>query len=228
MRILVVEDDPNIASLISEGLSAQRYVVDIAIDGESGSEMACVNDYDLVILDIILPGRDGFQVCREIRAEGVTVPVLMLTSLNGDEDVVRGLDAGADDFLPKPFSFDVLLARVRALLRRTIAQKTTQITVGGLVLDTANRSISRNGRSLDLTAKELMLLEYLMLNAGRVVTRENIAEHVWDMHFDPKSNVIDRLVHRLRQKLDRAGSSPLQTVRGLGYTLQEEEVEGQE
>ncbi|HVK37930.1 MAG TPA: response regulator transcription factor [Candidatus Kapabacteria bacterium] len=228
MRILVVEDDPNIASLISEGLSAQRYVVDIAIDGESGSEMACVNDYDLVILDIILPGRDGFQVCREIRAEGVTVPVLMLTSLNGDGDVVRGLDAGADDFLPKPFSFDVLLARVRALLRRTIAQKTTQITVGGLVLDTANRSISRNGRSLDLTAKELMLLEYLMLNAGRVVTRENIAEHVWDMHFDPKSNVIDRLVHRLRQKLDRAGSSPLQTVRGLGYTLQEEEVEGQE
>jgi DNA-binding response OmpR family regulator len=225
MRILVVEDDPNIASLISEGLTGQHYAVDIAVDGETGGEMACVNDYDLIILDIILPKLDGFGVCREVREEGVTTPVLLLTSLNGDEDVVKGLDAGADDFLAKPFSFDVLLARVRALLRRSTAQKTTQITVGQLVLDTANRSISRNGRSLDLTAKELMLLEYLMLNAGRVVTREMIAEHVWDMHFDPRSNVIDRLVHRLRQKLDREGSSPLQTVRGLGYTLQEE-VEG--
>lgn len=219
MRILVVEDDPIIAALISEGLSAQRYAVDIAIDGESGSEMACVNDYDLIILDIILPRMDGLEVCRQIRREGVRVPVLLLTSLNADDDVVRGLDAGADDFLAKPFSFDVLLARVRALMRRTASAKTTQVAVGSLVLDTATRSISRDGRILDLTAKELMLLEYLMVNAGRVVTREMIAEHVWDMHFDPRSNVIDRLVHRLRAKLESAGTSPLQTIRGLGYTM---------
>jgi two-component system copper resistance phosphate regulon response regulator CusR len=219
MRILVVEDDPSISSLISEGLSNQRYAVDVIADGEVASEMACVNDYDLIILDIMLPGRNGLEVCREIREEGVTTPVLLLTSLNADGDVVRGLDAGADDFLAKPFSFDVLLARVRALLRRSTSQKTSQIAVGPLVLDTTTRSVSREGRSLDLTAKELMLLEYLMVNAGRVVTREMIAEHVWDMHFDPRSNVIDRLVHRLRQKLDVGGTSPLQTVRGLGYTL---------
>jgi DNA-binding response OmpR family regulator len=221
MRILVVEDDPAIAELISDGLSSQRYAVDVASDGLTGSEMACVNDYDLIVLDILLPKLDGFAVCREVRTEGVSTPVLMLTSLNEDSDVVKGLDAGADDFLAKPFSFDVLLARVRALLRRANAQKTTQVTVGNLVLDTATRTISRNGRSLDLTAKELMLLEYLMVNAGRVVTREMIAEHVWDMHFDPRSNVIDRLVHRLRQKLATNGESPLQTVRGLGYSLGE-------
>jgi DNA-binding response OmpR family regulator len=221
MRILVVEDDPVIASLISDGLTGQHYAVDIARDGDLGSEMACVNDYDLIVLDIMLPKKDGFDVCREVRSEGVSTPVLLLTSLNADNDVVRGLDAGADDFLAKPFSFDVLLARVRALLRRSNAQKTTRINVGQLMLDTATRSISCNGKSLDLTAKELMLLEYLMLNAGRVVTREMIAEHVWDMHFDPRSNVIDRLVHRLRQKLENGGVAPLQTVRGLGYTLQE-------
>lgn len=219
MRILVVEDDPGIASLISEGLGNQRYAVDIAMDGASGAEMACVNDYDLIILDILLPKLDGLEVCRDVRREGVTTPVLLLTSLNGDGDVVKGLDAGADDFLAKPFSFDVLLARVRALLRRSTAQKTTLITIGQLMLDTATRTISRSGRALDLTAKELMLLEYLMVNAGRIVTREMIAEHVWDMHFDPRSNVIDRLVHRLRQKLDVDGESILLTVRGLGYTL---------
>ncbi|MBC8144648.1 MAG: response regulator transcription factor [bacterium] len=223
MRILVVEDDLNISTLIGEGLAAQRYVVDIAADGKVGSEMACVNDYDLIILDVMLPKLDGLEVCRIVRAESIATPVLLLTSLNADEDIVRGLDAGADDFLAKPFSFDVLLARVRALLRRVTLAKTTLVEVGAFVLNTATRTISRDEHPLDLTAKELMLLEYLMVNAGRVVSRQMIAEHVWDMHFDPHSNVIDRLVHRLRQKLDTNGESPLQTVRGLGYTLQRDE-----
>lgn len=223
MRILVVEDDPIISTLISEGLTEQHYAVDIAGDGASGSEMACVNDYDLIILDVILPKVNGLDVCRAARSEGVRTPVLLLTSLNSDDDIVRGLDAGADDFLAKPFSFDVLLARVRALLRRSTDTKTALVEVGPFVLDTAKRTISRDDQVLDLTAKELMLLEYLMVNAGRVVSRDMIAEHVWDMHFDPHSNVIDRLVHRLRQKLDVDGESPLQTMRGLGYILQKDD-----
>jgi DNA-binding response OmpR family regulator len=220
MRILVVEDDPLIAKMIRLGLAAQHYAVDHASDGELGLEMASVNDYDVVILDVLLPKRTGLEVCAELRREGLVVPILMLTSLDHDEDVIKGLDAGADDYLGKPFAIGVLLARVRALARRDSKQKTAELRFGDLVLDSAGRTVTRAGEPLALTAKELMLLEYFMRNQGEVLTREMISEHVWDMNFDPQSNVVDSLVRRLRDKIGRDGTvAEIQTVRGIGYRL---------
>ena len=220
MRILVVEDDPLIAKMIVRGLSSQHYAVDHAADGDLGLEMAAVNDYDVVVLDVLLPKRTGIDVCRELRGSGSIVPILMLTSLQEDEDVVKGLDSGADDYLAKPFNFNVLLARVRALARRESKQKTSEMRIGDLMFDSAGRTATRNGEMLDLTAKELTLLEYFMQNPNEVLTREMISEHVWDMNFDPQSNVVDSLVRRLRDKIGRNGPVPvITTVRGIGYRM---------
>jgi two-component system, OmpR family, copper resistance phosphate regulon response regulator CusR len=222
MRILVVEDDPLIAKMIVRGLSAQAYAVDHAGDGDLGLEMASVNDYDVIVLDVLLPKRTGLEVCKELRKGKVVVPILMLTSLDTDEDQIKGLDSGADDYLPKPFSIGVLLARVRALARRDSKQKTAELKVGELILDSAGRTVTRGGEPLELTAKELNLLEYFMRNPNEVLTREMISEHVWDMNFDPQSNVVDSLVRRLRDKIGRNSNAPsISTVRGVGYRLTE-------
>ena len=224
MRILVIEDDPNIADVIRRGLHEQHYSVDYAADGEEGEELAQINDYDLIILDLMLPRKDGRTVCRDLRNEGIATPILMLTALDAVEEKISGLDAGADDYLTKPFHFGELLARVRSLIRRQSDHKKTEICVGDLTLDTARRSVSRGGKPINLTAKEFALLEYFILNKGKVLTRELISEHVWDMNFDPQSNVIDSFVRFLRLKIDKDFGAPLiHTVRGVGYRFSENE-----
>lgn len=227
MRILIVEDDPLIAKMIVRGLAAQHYVVDHASDGDSGLEMASVNDYDVVVLDVLLPKRTGIEVCRELRGDGSIVPILMLTSLDTDDDVINGLDSGADDYLGKPFTLGVLLARVRALSRRDSKQKTSEMKIGDILFDSAGRTVVRDGELLDLTAKELTLLEYFMQKPNEVLTREMISEHVWDMNFDPQSNVVDSLVRRLRDKIGRDAAAQIHTVRGIGYRLVDTQNEQQ-
>ena len=220
MRILLVEDEPSAATMLAKGLREEAYAVDIAADGETALAQVFVNDYDLVILDIVLPGQDGFTVCRQLRKNGSTVPVLMLTARDAVEDRVEGLDSGADDYLPKPFDFDELLARVRALLRRRPALYPDVITVGDLSLDTRARRVTRAGHSIDLTAKEFALLEYLARRAGEVVGRGDIAEHVWDESYDPFSKVIEVFIQRLRRKVDEGHELKLiHTRRGEGYML---------
>jgi DNA-binding response OmpR family regulator len=222
MRILLVEDDTNIARVIRSGLTEQHYSVDVAYDGEEGFEHACCNDYDLIILDIMLPKMDGKRLCHALRTEGVRTPVLMLTALTSSSDIIEGLDQGADDYLGKPFDFGVLLARVRSLTRRSSDHRTSEIQIADLTIDTARRSVVRNGRSITLTAKEFSLLEYLVLNQGKVLTREEISEHVWDINFDPRSNVIEQLMRCLRQKVESEDEPTLiHTVRGVGYRLEE-------
>lgn len=220
MRILLVEDEPSAASMLAKGLREEAYAVDVAADGEAALAQAFVNDYDLVILDVVLPGKDGFKVCRELRTHGFAVPVLMLTARDAVEDRVEGLDSGADDYLPKPFDFDELLARVRALLRRKPALYPEVITVGDLSVDTRARQIKRAGQNIDLTAKEYALLEYLARRAGEVVGRADIAEHVWDESYDPFSKVIEVFIQRLRRKVDDGHALKLiRTRRGEGYML---------
>ena len=220
MRILLVEDEPSAASMLAKGLREEAYAVDIAADGETALSQATVNDYDVIVLDVVLPGMDGFKVCRELRANGLTVPVLMLTARDAVEDRVEGLDSGADDYLPKPFDFDELLARVRALLRRKPALYPEVITVGDLAIHTRTRQVTRAGRSIDLTAKEYALLEYLARRAGEVVSRADISEHVWDESYDPFSKVIEVFIQRLRRKVDEGHALKLiHTRRGEGYVL---------
>ncbi|MEP7218534.1 MAG: response regulator transcription factor [Bacteroidota bacterium] len=223
MRILVIEDDPNIGDVIRRGLETQHYSVDVATDGEEGEELALINQYDLIILDRMLPKMDGRTVCRNLRDADVVVPVLMLTAMDAIDDKISGLDAGADDYLTKPFHFGELLARVRSMIRRQTGQKKTEISVGDLVLDTVARSVTRAGRSISLTAKEFALLEYFVMNVGKVLTREAISEHVWDMNFDPQSNVIDSFIRFLRLKIDKDFDHPLiHTLRGVGYRFSDE------
>lgn len=223
MRILLIEDDPNIAQTIRHELVDHHYLVDVAHDGRTGEELALTNDYDLVLLDLMLPRRDGREVCRTLRTEGMTMPILMMTALGAADDVIHGLDAGADDYLVKPFHMGVLLARVRSLSRRRSERKTTELRAADLILDTARRSVARGGTSIVLTSKEFALLEYFMMHQDRVLTREMISEHVWDMNFDPRSNVIDSLVRFLRLRIDKGFSPPLiHTVRGVGYRFSEE------
>ncbi|MDB5033013.1 MAG: two component transcriptional regulator, winged helix family [Chlorobi bacterium] len=223
MRILVIEDDPNIGDVIRRGLETQHYSVDVATDGEEGEELALINQYDLIILDRMLPKMDGRTVCRNLRDADVAVPVLMLTAMDAIDDKISGLDAGADDYLTKPFHFGELLARVRSMIRRQTGQKKTEICVGDLALDTVTRSVTRAGRSISLTAKEFALLEYFVMNAGKVLTREAISEHVWDMNFDPQSNVIDSFIRFLRLKIDKDFDHPLiHTLRGVGYRFSDE------
>jgi heavy metal response regulator len=222
MRILLVEDDKKVASFIRKGLEEEGYAVDVAADGEAGLFMSLDRLHDLIILDVMLPKKPGFQVLRELRQAKVATPVLMLTARDTVEDKVQGLDAGADDYLTKPFVFAELLARVRALLRRRAEARSPRLQVANLVLDPATRSVTRGGQPITLTNREFALLEYLMRNAGRVLTRTAITEHVWDYDFDSGTNVIDVYVNYLRKKVD-AGHEPklLHTVRGAGYVLRE-------
>ena len=222
MRILLVEDEKKIASFIARGLKEEHYLVDIADDGEKALFLAEINVYDLVILDIMLPRKSGFAVCRELRGKKIDVPILILTAKDTIRDKVIGLDSGADDYLAKPFAFDELLARVRALLRRKTTGKTTFLKVADLELDQITHKVRRAGREIPLTSKEYSLLEYLMLNSGQVVTRTMISEHVWNEDFDSFTNVIDVYINYLRSKIDRGFKKQLlHTLRGTGYIVKE-------
>jgi len=220
VRILLVEDEPASAQMLAKGLREQSFAVDIASDGDAATYQAEINDYDLIILDLLLPRKDGLTVCRELRSRGTSVPILMLTALDAVSDRITGLDSGADDYLVKPFDFHELLARARALLRRGPALHPDRIEVADLVIETRGRTVERAGRQLKLTAREYALLEYLARRQGEVVTRAEIAEHVWDESFDPFSNLIEVYVQRLRRKVDD-GFEPrlIRTRRGEGYTL---------
>jgi DNA-binding response OmpR family regulator len=220
MRILLVEDEPAAAQMAAKGLREQTYAVDIAGDGEAALYQASINDYDLILLDLNLPGKDGLEVCRELRANGSTVPVLMLTARDAVQDRIAGLDTGADDYLTKPYSFNELLARVRAILRRGPALTADTIEIADLVIDQKARIVKRAGNVIELTAKEYALLEYLMRRADEVVGRADIAEHVWDENFDPFSNLIEVYIQRLRRKIDdNYPNKLLRTRRGEGYVL---------
>jgi heavy metal response regulator len=220
MRILVVEDEKKVASFIEKGLEEEGYAVDVAADGEEGLAMALTQVHDLLILDVRLPKLDGLRVLRALRDDGVTAPVLLLTVRATIEDKVLGLDAGADDYLTKPFAFQELVARVRALLRRRVEAEPTVLRLGDLTLDPARRSVTRGGEKIDLSPREFTLLDYFMRNPGRVLTRTMIAEHVWDYSFDTSTNIIDVYVNYLRKKID-ADREPklLRTIRGVGYVL---------
>jgi len=220
MRILVVDDDRRLSAVIKRGLMEEAYAVDLAYDGEEGEYMAEVNPYDLIILDIMLPGKDGIEVCRELRTKKVNTPILMLTAKDTVEDRVKGLDVGADDYLVKPFAFNELLARVRAMLRREGMAKSPELRVGDLTLDTLTRQVRRGERPVELTTKEYGILEYFMRHPNAVLTRTMIEEHSWDYDFDSLSNLVDVYIRRLRRKIDNEGEDSLiETVRGAGYRL---------
>ncbi len=220
MRILLVEDDRSLQRTLVRLFKTQNFAVDATAFGKEASFLAKTNDYDVVVLDIMLPDIDGFEVCGDLRREGIRTPVLMLTALDEVGDRIKGLDTGADDYLPKPFHAGELLARVRALARRTAEEKTTVLKVDDLQLDTAARRVYRNGKEIRLSAKEFAVLEYMMQNSKRIVTRGEISEHVWDLNFDPKSNVIDAFIKLLRRKIDAGFNRKLiKTVRGIGYTI---------
>jgi heavy metal response regulator len=224
MRILVVEDELGIARFICQGLSEAGYAVDLATDGQEGLSHALAAPYDLIILDIRLPKMDGLRLLRELRERGVRTPVLLLTALDTVEDRVKGLDSGADDYLVKPFAFPELLARVRALLRRPPLQSDPVLRVGDLELDTVRREVRRAGRRIHLSPREFSLLEYMMRHPNQVLTRTQIAEHIWNFDFYPGSNVVDVYIGYLRRKIDRGFDRPLiHTVRGVGYRLSAEE-----
>ena len=221
MRILLVEDEPRMANVIAKGLRENSYAVDVAEDGDAALYQASINDYDLIILDVLLPKRDGFQVCRELRTQGDSTPVLMLTARATIDDRVTGFDAGADDYLTKPFSFRELLARVRALLRRDAHLHPDVYQLEDLIIDSGSHRVSRAAREIELTAKEYALLEFLARHAGQLVSRTEIAAHVWDDSFDPFSTTIEVYMNRLRKKIDDEQSIKLlHTRRGEGYILE--------
>ncbi|HME08229.1 MAG TPA: response regulator transcription factor [Bryobacteraceae bacterium] len=220
MRILLVEDEPEVARFISKGLREQSFAVDVAVDGEQALYQAEISDYDIVVLDVMLPKFDGFQVCQRLRGQSFRSPILMLTARDGIDDEVEGLNCGADDYLAKPFDFRILLARIQALLRRAAQVRPNVIQVQDLFLNTLNHTAMRDGHDIRLTAKEYALLEFLMLHQGQILGRSAIAEHVWDENFDPFSNLIDVYIKRLRRKVDSGYKQPLiQTRRGEGYIL---------
>ena len=220
MRVLVVEDSRRLAGIIKRGLLEEGYTVDNAYDGEEAQYMAESTPFDLIVLDIMLPKKDGLAVCRDLRSKNVNIPILMLTAKDSVEDRVLGLDTGADDYLVKPFAFSELLARLRALLRREVLPRVQKLQVGDLSLDPQSREAWRDGSRMDLTAKEYAILEYFMRRPNAVVTRTMLGESVWDYEFDGLSNIIDVYVRRLRRKIDREGQDSLiQTVRGSGYRL---------
>ena len=217
----MVEDDPAIASFLVKGLKEAGFAVDHAASGGAALEMASSTTYDLAVIDLMLPGLDGLSLIEELRRRRITVPVIILSAKRSVDDRVRGLQAGGDDYLTKPFAFEELLARVQALIRRaTGAAEPTRLVVGDLVLDLVSRKVERGGRALDLRPREYALLEYLMRNPGRVVSKAMILSHVFDYSFDPRTNVVDVLVHRLREKVDKGFATPMiHTVRGMGYVL---------
>jgi DNA-binding response OmpR family regulator len=223
MRLLVIEDNPKMARLIRQGLAEQSYAVDIATRGEEGEFLALSEPYDAIVLDLMLPDQDGLQLCRNLRRRGVKTPILMLTALSTTADKVSGLDAGADDYLTKPFEFAELSARIRSLLRRGQATEASTLAFWDLEMDLLARRVTRSGQRIKLTPKEFALLEYFMRSPNRLLTRSAIGEHVWDMNFSPDSNVIDVYVHTLRRKIDRGHERPLiHTVIGAGYMLSAE------
>lgn len=223
MRILVVEDDRKVAGFIEQGLREEGYVVDVAPDGDEGTILAHVYEYDIILLDVVLPKKNGFQVAMELRREGRNTPILMLTSRDSVEDVVRGLDVGADDYLSKPFRFEELLARIRALSRRGGAERLDVLRYGPVSLDRLKHVAVVGDHPLDLTPKEFQLLEYFLLHPEEVVRRTTLLEKVWDMHFDPESNVVDVHVGNLRRKLQEpAGQNLIATIRGVGFALRKD------
>jgi two-component system OmpR family response regulator len=226
MRALVVEDEAKMAALLRRGLVEEGYAADVARTGEEALWMARATPYDAIVLDLMLPGRDGLAVCRELRASGIWSPILMLTARDGVEDRVAGLDGGADDYLTKPFSFGELLARLRALSRRAPGERPAVLEAGSLRLDPATRRVWRRGVEIQLSTKEFALLETFMRRAGEVVTRLDLLEHAWDYAYENRSNVVDVYVRYLREKIDRPfGLASLETVRGAGYRLRPEEDE---
>jgi DNA-binding response OmpR family regulator len=220
LRILLVEDEPAAAQMLSKGLREEGYAVDLSLDGEDASYRAVVNQYDLIILDVMLPGKDGFLICKELRAIPLPVPILMLTARDAVEDRISGLDFGADDYLTKPFEYREVLARVRALLRRGATSYFEVIEVGDLRIDVKARRVTRSNTPIELTAKEYVILEYLARRQGELVTREDLSEHAWDENFDPFSNLIEVYMLRLRRKIDAGHDLKLlRTRRGEGYVL---------
>jgi two-component system copper resistance phosphate regulon response regulator CusR len=220
MRILLVEDESSQATMLAKGLREQGYAVDVASDGEEGEFKASVNEYDLIVLDIMLPKKNGLEVCREVRESGSPVPILMLTARDTVEDRIRGLDRGADDYLTKPFDYREFLARVHALLRRGPAKHAETLQVDDLIIDVRAHRVERAGRAIELTAKEYSLLEYLARRSGQLVTRTDISEHVWDEGYEPFSNLIEVYIQRLRRKIDDGHEVRLlRTRRGEGYML---------
>ncbi len=221
MYILLVEDERRLAQAVRRVLEEEGHTVDVAYDGEEGLAMATETDHDVIVLDIMLPVVDGIEVCRRLRRNKIDTPVLLLTALDGVDDKVRGLDSGADDYLPKPFAFQELLARLRALSRRRVqAREPMELAVGDLKLDLRRRRAERAGRVIELSPKEFNLLEFLMRNQGRVLTRTQILDHLWGYDYTPDSNLVDVYVAYLRRKVDKAGERPLiRTVRGVGYAL---------
>jgi len=218
MRILLVEDELKMARAVRRGLEEEGYAVDAVSDGEDALHRALHEDYDAIVLDVMLPGRDGFAVCRELRTKGRWAPVVMLTARDGVEDRIRGLDAGADDYLVKPFSFGELLARLRALVRRGVTERPTTMRTDDVVLDPATHTVTRDGEPIELTAREFALLEFLMRRSGEVVGRSRILEHVWDVNYEGFSNVVDVYVGYVRKKLEVPFDRPfIRTVRGVGY-----------
>ncbi|HEX4925887.1 MAG TPA: response regulator transcription factor [Bdellovibrionales bacterium] len=223
MRILVVEDQKKMAGFLKKGLQEVGYSVDLAETGAAGEQLAADNPYDLIILDVNLPDQSGLDTARHMRGDGYTGPLLMLTALSGTKDKVRGLDAGADDYLTKPFAFEELLARVRALFRRGGTAETSKLRFAELEMDLLARKVTRHNKPVNVTGKEFALLEYFMRNPNRVLTRTEISEHVWDVHFDTESNVIDVYVNFLRKKVDQPfGKKLIHTVVGQGYILKDE------
>jgi|ERR1051326_1888539 two-component system copper resistance phosphate regulon response regulator CusR len=221
MRVLLVEDEAGLVRSMRKGLSEQSYAVDVASDGGGAIEYASVNPYDAIVLDVMIPPPDGFEVCRRLRDGGITSPILMLTARDAVDDRVHGLDCGADDYLVKPFDFSELLARLRALIRRGGAKQMPVIEIGDLHIDTRSRRVTRGKRELSLTAKEYALLEYLSMNKGRVIGREELADHVWNEDFDAFSNLIEVYINRLRRSIDRDHDQKLiHTVRGAGYRIE--------
>lgn len=221
MRLLVVEDEHRIARAIKEGLEQEHYAVDVEFDGESGYGAAASEDYDLIILDVMMPGMNGYEVCKKLRAKDNHTPIIMLTAKDQAADVVKGLDTGADDYLAKPFSFEVLLARVRALLRRPQQSLGEALQVGDLVLDTVAQRVTRRGTEIQLSSKEYALLEYLMRNQGRILSKNNIISHVWDFDADILPNTVEVFMNYLRGKVDKPFKTPLlHTVRGFGYKIE--------
>jgi len=225
MRVLLVEDEARIAAFVRKGLQEEHYVVDVTDDGDAALDFVEAAEYDLIVLDVMLPRRDGFSVCQEIRRRGMKTPVLMLTARDAVDDRVRGLDAGADDYLVKPFAFKELLARLRALARRPVETQSLQLAVGDLTLDTATHQITRASQVIELSAREYRLLELLLRHRGQPLTRTQIAEGVWGYDFDAQSNVVDVYIRYLRRKVDDPFETKLiQTVRGVGYKIEASNV----
>jgi DNA-binding response OmpR family regulator len=223
MRILLIEDEEKISTPLKKGLINQNYAVDVASSGKEGEFLALTNDYDVIILDVMLPDISGMEVCKNLRNEKVKTPIIMLTALDSIDYKIKGLDLGADDYLTKPFDFGELLARIRSLIRRRSSEKTAIIKASDITIDTASRTVERNGEKINLSAKEFALLEYFIMNKNKVLTREMISEHVWDLNFDPQSNVIDSFIRFLRQKIDKGSDKSLiLTIRGVGYKFIDE------